>query len=78
VNLHQRNNIKQKDALDAELETEIRQLATATMRDNPVEAVMRFRALIEISNRLCTEALVALAVQVTVEGRNSGCSKLVS
>ena len=78
MNLDRRKYAPKRDALDAELESEILRLAIAARRDNAVEAVMRLRALIEISDGLDTDDLVAMAVRVSADRYRPGISKLAS
>lgn len=52
-------------ALDAEFNREVARLAGAARRPNPVESVMRIRALVEISGWLDTDALIALAEELS-------------
>ena len=60
-----RDKAQQRAALDEEFDLEVARLAGVARCGNPVESVMRLRALVEISGVLDTDALVALAVQIS-------------
>ena len=75
-----------RSVLMAEFDVEVTRMAQAAERDNPVEAVMRIRALADIADLLGTEALLRLARDlsdlsapapsepVSIRYRQSGCA----
>lgn len=65
-----RRNTQLKSDLDHELSVEIERFAECAKRENSMEAVMRLRALSEISEHLDIERLLALAVWVSA-GRHA-------
>lgn len=60
-----------KMELDRELTAEIDRFVETARRDNRMEALMRLRALTEISSQLDIERLLAVAVWVSAERRGA-------
>lgn len=62
----------QASALKAEFEQELGRLASCANRRGALQGVMRLRALSDIASALSTEALLELAVAVSVTRRGQG------
>lgn len=64
---NKRSELALRDDLKRAFQIELERLASATSRHNPVEGVMRLRALSEIASVLDTTALLNLAVTIEAE-----------